>query len=271
MRPPASRPGRASWQCWPTTGSAGCPGIRATGSGRCSWGSSSRRSPQLGRSSLRATTTPRPAPRSPPGRQPSLPTQCPTRRRRLARAWNRLRPAPTPSRSSRSRRRQGLAASWSGQPVQTGYTIVLASLPESAGRAAAVGAAERASQAGLTDTGVLNSSDYSSLHPGYWVVFSGIFDTVDEARSALDTARGTYPQASPANARTDEIAQVTKQLRLSASPGQWRRRASALGAGATGSSRARATACAGTACLCESWRGSAGRRRRTRRPRSAPR
>jgi hypothetical protein len=43
--------------------------------------------------------------------------------------------------------------------------------------------------------GVLNSSDYSSLHPGYWVVFSGIYDTLDEARSALDTARATYPQA----------------------------------------------------------------------------
>ena len=80
-------------------------------------------------------------------------------------------------------------------PGQTGYTIVLASLPESAGRTAAVGAAQKASQAGLTDTGVLNSSDYSSLHPGYWVVFSGIFDTIAEARSALDTARGTYPQA----------------------------------------------------------------------------
>ena len=80
-------------------------------------------------------------------------------------------------------------------PGQTGYTIVLASLPESAGRAAAVSAAQRASQAGLTDTGVLNSSDYSSLHPGYWVVFSGIFDTIGEARSAVDTARGTYPQA----------------------------------------------------------------------------
>jgi hypothetical protein len=80
-------------------------------------------------------------------------------------------------------------------PGQTGYTIVLASLPESAGRAAAVGAGQKASEAGLSEAGVLNSSDYSSLHPGYWVVFSGIYDTLDEARSALDTARGTYPQA----------------------------------------------------------------------------
>jgi hypothetical protein len=72
---------------------------------------------------------------------------------------------------------------------------VLASLPESSGRAAAVAAGQKASQAGLSEVGALNSSDYSSLHPGYWVVFSGIYDTLDEARSGLDTARATYPQA----------------------------------------------------------------------------
>lgn len=80
-------------------------------------------------------------------------------------------------------------------PGQTGYTVVLASLPESAGRGPAVRAGQRATEAGLTDVGALNSSEYSSLHPGYWVVFSGIYDTLDEARSALDTARATYPQA----------------------------------------------------------------------------
>jgi cell division septation protein DedD len=80
-------------------------------------------------------------------------------------------------------------------PGQTGYTIVLASLPASAGRAAAIRAGQKAAQAGLSDVGALNSSDYSSLHPGYWVVFTGIYDTLDEAKSALDTARGTYPQA----------------------------------------------------------------------------
>jgi len=80
-------------------------------------------------------------------------------------------------------------------PGQTGYTIVLASLPESAGRSAAIRAGQKAAQAGLSDVGVLNSSDYSSLHPGYWVIFTGIYDTLDEAKSALDTARATYPQA----------------------------------------------------------------------------
>ena len=78
---------------------------------------------------------------------------------------------------------------------QSGYTIVLASLPESGGRGPAVSAAQRAAQSGLTEVGVLNSSDYSSLHPGYWVVFSGIYNSLGEARGALDTARGTYPQA----------------------------------------------------------------------------
>jgi hypothetical protein len=85
---------------------------------------------------------------------------------------------------------------------QNGFTVVLASLPESAGRAAAVRAAQNAANQGLTDTGVLNSSEYSSLHPGYWVVFSGIYNSLGEARSGLDTARAQYPQAY-----TREIAQ----------------------------------------------------------------
>jgi hypothetical protein len=78
---------------------------------------------------------------------------------------------------------------------KTGYTVVLLSLPESGGRAAAARAARQALNAGLTDVGVLNSSDYSSLHPGYFVVFSGIYDTLEEAKSGLDTAQSSYPQA----------------------------------------------------------------------------
>jgi hypothetical protein len=67
----------------------------------------------------------------------------------------------------------------------SGYTIVLRSVPTSAGRAAAVAEAKRATGAGVSDVGILNSSDYSSLHPGYYVVFSGVYDTEAEARSAL--------------------------------------------------------------------------------------
>jgi hypothetical protein len=78
---------------------------------------------------------------------------------------------------------------------QNGWTIVLASIPQSSGRAGATGAARKASAAGLTEVGVLNSSDFSSLHAGYFVVFSGVYSSEQEAKSALDTAKSSYPQA----------------------------------------------------------------------------
>jgi hypothetical protein len=78
---------------------------------------------------------------------------------------------------------------------QSGWTVVLLSLPESGGQAAAQSAARKAIADGLTDVGVLNSSEYSSLHPGYFVVFAGVYNTDDEARAGLDTARASYPQA----------------------------------------------------------------------------
>ena len=40
---------------------------------------------------------------------------------------------------------------------------------------------------GLTQVGVLNSTDYSSLNPGYWVTFTGIYDTEPQANAALPT------------------------------------------------------------------------------------
>lgn len=80
-------------------------------------------------------------------------------------------------------------------PGQNGWTIVLASIPQSSGRAAATREAQKAIDGGLSDVGVLNSSDYSSLHAGYFVVFSGIYSSEKEGRAALDSAKGTYPQA----------------------------------------------------------------------------
>jgi hypothetical protein len=72
---------------------------------------------------------------------------------------------------------------------------VLVSTPQTAGRPAAVREARRAIGAGLTDVGVLDSSDFSSLHSGYWVIFSGVFNSAQEAESGLDTAKGTYSAA----------------------------------------------------------------------------
>jgi hypothetical protein len=93
-------------------------------------------------------------------------------------------PAPSPN---------ALAAWPAGE---SGYTIVLESIPVSQGRAAAVARARQAKQRGLNDVGVLVSSQYSSLHPGYFVVFSGIYGSQAEASAAVRTvhARG-YPAA----------------------------------------------------------------------------
>ena len=78
---------------------------------------------------------------------------------------------------------------------KNGWTIVLSSIPQTSGRPAAVNVARNALSAGLTDVGIIDSSQFSSLHTGYYVVFTGIYDSENEARAALDTAQGTYPQS----------------------------------------------------------------------------
>jgi hypothetical protein len=70
-----------------------------------------------------------------------------------------------------------------------GFTVVLESIPTSAGRALANRKARAAQKAGLEEVGVLNSSRYASLHPGYFVVFTGIFDSMADAQSTLETAQ----------------------------------------------------------------------------------
>jgi hypothetical protein len=71
---------------------------------------------------------------------------------------------------------------------ENGWTNVLISYPTSDGTAVPAAAALRAAHRGLPQVGVLDSSDYSSLHPGYDVVFSGVYSTPAEAAAALATA-----------------------------------------------------------------------------------
>jgi hypothetical protein len=97
-------------------------------------------------------------------------------------------PAPPPPPAS-----GGALTEW--PPGQNGWTIVLVSSPQSAGRAAANREAQKAVDAGLSDVGVINSSEFASLRPGYFVVFSGIYSSEKEARAGLDSAKGSYPQA----------------------------------------------------------------------------
>jgi hypothetical protein len=87
-------------------------------------------------------------------------------------------PSPPPA-----PRRQRTPLEWPAG--QSGWTIVLRS---DTSRASAQSEARRALRDGLRDVGVLSSSDYSSLHPGYFVVFTGVYTSQADAEAALEAA-----------------------------------------------------------------------------------
>ena len=74
-------------------------------------------------------------------------------------------------------------------PGEDGWTVALASLPQTGGRRVALARAAKARAQGLSQVGVLDSSRYASLHPGYWIVFTGVYSSEAEATSALEAAR----------------------------------------------------------------------------------
>lgn len=84
----------------------------------------------------------------------------------------------------------GSAAEIVDWPVgEEGWTIVLASVPQTEGRRAAEARVRDARRKRLAAVGILDSSRYASLHPGYWVVFTGVYGSEAEATSALQPAR----------------------------------------------------------------------------------
>jgi hypothetical protein len=81
-------------------------------------------------------------------------------------------------------------------PSKDGFTVVLKSVPTSNGRSQAEAAADKARANGLSQVGILNSTDFSSLNPGYYVTFTGIYDTESQANAALQNARSKgFPTA----------------------------------------------------------------------------
>jgi hypothetical protein len=77
-----------------------------------------------------------------------------------------------------------------------GYSVFLRSTPTSQGRGPADSAAQQAINAGLQEVGVLSSSDFDSLNPGYYVTFTGVYTTKDQAQAALPNARSKgFPTA----------------------------------------------------------------------------
>ena len=89
---------------------------------------------------------------------------------------------------------RGKVAQW--PPGQEGWTITLVSLPQTGGKSPALSRAREARKRGLPSVGVLDSSRYASLHPGYWVVFTGVYSSEAEATSELEAARAFTRSAS---------------------------------------------------------------------------
>jgi hypothetical protein len=73
--------------------------------------------------------------------------------------------------------------------ADSGWTIVLVSYPRTTGHDPALATATRAAKKGLPQVGVLDSSRFASLQPGYDVVFTGIYGSQQDADAAVATAR----------------------------------------------------------------------------------
>jgi hypothetical protein len=113
-----------------------------------------------------ASTTPTIPPASGPGTEPEQP-------------GDQTQPSEPPE-TTPSEPSTGGPAEWPAG--KTAYTVVLVSATS---RNAADAKAEQAIKRGI-EAGVLRSDDFSSLRPGYWVVFAGQFDTSEQATRAAD-------------------------------------------------------------------------------------
>ena len=95
--------------------------------------------------------------------------------------------APPPTETADRPSRQTGPVTW--PEGRSGHTVVVDSVPVTRGREAALREARAAIRAGLPAVGVLDSSQFASLRPGYYVIFSGFYRTVDGAQAAVDTAQ----------------------------------------------------------------------------------
>jgi hypothetical protein len=99
--------------------------------------------------------------------------------------------APAAPAAAKARRtaREGPSAPATWPTAEPGWTVVLLSVPRERGAEVARARAARAARVGLPDAGYLVSDRFASLHPGYYVVFAGVYSTRDEAEAAVPSAR----------------------------------------------------------------------------------
>lgn len=80
---------------------------------------------------------------------------------------------------------------------RSGYTVILASVPLADGERIAGRVARDAIRNGIRRVGVLDSSHFASLAPGYYAVFSGEYGNAEAARRALLRTARFFPAAYP--------------------------------------------------------------------------
>ena len=105
-------------------------------------------------------------------------------------------PQPTPTPPARPTQALPPAEQLTEWPARDGYTVVLTSIPaRGTGLDDARSKVKAARSSGVRDVGIIVSSRFSSLHPGYYVVFAGVFDSLDDAQTATNRLSGRYPNA----------------------------------------------------------------------------
>jgi zinc-ribbon domain len=136
-------------------------------------------------------STPSPAPTA------STPTPAPTGDSGATAAGGAATPAPTPAPADSA------AAGW--PPGKSAFTVILASMPT---KAAADDKLAKARAAGISGAAILHSDDFPTLNPGYWVVFDGQYDSVDQAQgqAAADRGKGEFTDAYPRFVSKDATA-----------------------------------------------------------------
>jgi eukaryotic-like serine/threonine-protein kinase len=95
------------------------------------------------------------------------------------------------------------ASGW--PPGKSAFTVILASMPT---KAAADQKLQAAKAAGITSAAILHSDDFPTLRAGYWVVFDGQYDTIDQAntQATADRGKGSFSDAYPRFVSKDQSA-----------------------------------------------------------------
>lgn len=73
-----------------------------------------------------------------------------------------------------------------GKVAETGWIVILASIPTAAGQSSATSFAATAGKAGVGKVSILNSSNRKPLRGGFWVVYTGPYGSLTQVSSAAD-------------------------------------------------------------------------------------